>query len=796
MPQTNRILRILAETVARPGRLGACEVGDVLKKFINIENLGLLHATGTSPNFAPTTLIYAENGRGKSTLCSLIGSLEVNDTAALLKRQTLDQAGMPAAQVQFEGGPNVSSLQDGQWDHPRPNVRVFDMGFVRANVHSGPDIEAEHRRGLLRFVLGASAVLAAEREARATARASELRRRIRTHEDSLAPMHAGITLDEFVVLSELADIEAAILETNATVRAAESSEALARRPPPEGFEFAEWSPDTLAALMRRNIDTVGDDAELLAREHIARIGQPDAEDWLRSGQEFEKDNLCPYCGQSTHGSDLLSAFRTLFTEEYERLVTAIDAEAVAFEAATSERVWVQVKAQIGVQNARIAAWSDVLPMEQVDLHEEPLSKAVEQLRKVVQSVILSKRNSPAEKVSEKRIEAFIFAATAEWQSVRECVDQVNADLLERRNAVIEYKLSLSARDLDDLTKHLASLLRTQARFQTEVMELVDTWQADKEALIVAEREAEEARAEVRQLMDSTLVAFQTQINSLLRDFGADFQIEQMRANFRGEPQSDYRLSLRNTAVPLQHDSGPDFDTALSDGDKRTLALAFFSATVLNDPELSTMIVVVDDPMSSLDRNRREHTAHILCQLSANARQLIVTGHDPSFLRQVQKRVIRNEPAANIAEIQLERSTGGYSRWAEASLEELCEAEWLTKYREIHDFIEGGSGIEPRTVAEHIRPVLEGQLHRRFPRHIPEGLLLGQAIALIRDAQPPSPLRYAAAYCHELTQINTYAGKFHHDTNPGFAEPNPAVDAEVRVFAVRTMDFIHGRPPAL
>jgi wobble nucleotide-excising tRNase len=48
---------------------------------------------------------------------------------------------------------------------------------------------------------------------------------------------------------------------------------------------------------------------------------------------------------------------------------------------------------------------------------------------------------------------------------------------------------------------------------------------------------------------------------------------------------------------------PDFKTSLSEGDKRTLAFAFFIASTESDSNLSNKIIIIDDLMCSLDLNR-------------------------------------------------------------------------------------------------------------------------------------------------------------------------------------------------
>jgi wobble nucleotide-excising tRNase len=48
---------------------------------------------------------------------------------------------------------------------------------------------------------------------------------------------------------------------------------------------------------------------------------------------------------------------------------------------------------------------------------------------------------------------------------------------------------------------------------------------------------------------------------------------------------------------------PSFRNTLSAGDRNTLALAFFFASLDRDPALADKIVIIDDPITSLDEHR-------------------------------------------------------------------------------------------------------------------------------------------------------------------------------------------------
>jgi len=86
-------------------------------------------------------------------------------------------------------------------------------------------------------------------------------------------------------------------------------------------------------------------------------------------------------------------------------------------------------------------------------------------------------------------------------------------------------------------------------------------------------------------------------------------------------------------------------------------------------------------------------------------------------------------------------------------------------------------------------MLEGYLHRRFPGLVNVGLLFGQIVDLINNAQHPSPLVHAQNITNELNEINRYAGQFHHDTNPA-ADQVVIVDGELISFVERAVKVIH------
>jgi wobble nucleotide-excising tRNase len=263
----------------------------------------------------------------------------------------------------------------------------------------------------------------------------------------------------------------------------------------------------------------------------------------------------------------------------------------------------------------------------------------------------------------------------------------------------------------------------------------------------------------------------------------------MGAIFRGgSPRSEYGLALRGKSIPLEG-GPPSFGTALSEGDKRSLAFAFFVASTLSDPKLNTRIVVVDDPMCSLDLNRKQHTRTVLKEICTKAEQLVVLAHDIYFVRDLRNELTPKDNSYSVSVFGLRYAAKGYTDFDKIDVNKECQSPYFHHHGLVVEFVNNGNG-DHRQVAKAIRPLLEGYLHRRFPGLIPSDLVFGNVVAFISSAVAPSPVCHAKSLVSELNEINNYAGQFHHDTNPGNADTVQIIPTELHTFASRTLTVIH------
>jgi len=346
---------------------------------------------------------------------------------------------------------------------------------------------------------------------------------------------------------------------------------------------------------------------------------------------------------------------------------------------------------------------------------------------------------------------------------------------------------LAALSIENLQHQIRDLEWAKTRYRQDVIDLFSQLALEKSQDVTAKTEKQTKKDALNQIMQATLESYKDRINELLRGFGAQFLIPNIDFNYRGGLRSDYVLQMRGANIAL-NGGVPDFKTSLSEGDKRTLAFAFFIASAESDPDLANKIIVIDDPMCSLDLNRKQQTRTVLKRLHDSCEQIIVLAHDVHFLRNLRDDVLRTGNPNDIKCLKLKSVINRYSDFDVINLDQECESAYFKSHRMLDEYMVGNAQSSME-IARSIRPMLEGYLHRRFPNLINSGLLFGQVIDLIGNAQQPSPLINAQNITNELNEINRYAGQFHHDTNPA-ADQVQITDGELLSFVERSLAVIY------
>lgn len=129
-----------------------------LRKFITIKDVGRFHSYGATGDVTLKryNLVFAENGRGKTTLCAILRSLQSGDAAHIMGRRTLGSPDAPEVCVLTDAGTVIFS--GAVWTGTVPALAIFDSTFISENVHSGDAVDLNHKRNLYRVIIGKDGV--------------------------------------------------------------------------------------------------------------------------------------------------------------------------------------------------------------------------------------------------------------------------------------------------------------------------------------------------------------------------------------------------------------------------------------------------------------------------------------------------------------------------------------------------------------------------------------------------------------------------------------------------------------
>jgi hypothetical protein len=226
---------------------------------------------------------------------------------------------------------------------------------------------------------------------------------------------------------------------------------------------------------------------------------------------------------------------------------------------------------------------------------------------------------------------------------------------------------------------------------------------------------------------------------------------------------------------------PSFRTTLSSGDRSTLALAFFFASLDQDTSLSQKIIVIDDPISSLDEHRSLTTVQEVRRLANRASQVIVLSHNKPFLC----RLWEGTDSTLRAALMIARDGAGSTLRA-WNVDQDCITEHDRRHTLLREYQDNGVG-DKREVARAIRQVLEAFLRVAYPDEFPPGRLIGPFRGLCEQRVGTPREILSQSDIDELRNLVEYANRFHHDTNPVW-ETESINETELSGFVSRAIRF--------
>lgn len=752
----------------------------MLKKILKIENLGKFTSFRNPPGdleFRQTTLLFGENGQGKTTLAAVLRSLVSNDPAPIQGRRI--ESTNPVVEIRMET--ETVRYTNNCWSNTVSNIEIFDSTFVNDNLYSGHVVDHDHLKNLYQFVLGQSGVQLVKR-------IEDLDSAIKRKNDEIKSKGAEIEViikwegkvPEFISLQPINDIDLLIKKAKDDVNALDEAEKINKRATLEKLKWEEFSESQLREILRRRLEDLSASAESSVKAHIASCMDSNGESWLQNGMEYISENNCPFCGQDLSASTLLSAYQGFFGKAYASLKEEISQIQEGIQEYFSQAKMLGWQKTFEKNQGSIELWKDnISDLQKSRTQFDDLLTDWGKTSAALLSIIEKKKSTLLDQIDESEATAAI-EQVRQIQTKIENYNQWVENCLER---IEKFKSDLAAGDLRESKKNLARLEATKSRYQVRIQSLCDEY-----TRLVTEKETLEAeKVAAKNLLDGftkdTLFPAQIRaINAYLSKFGADLTLAKFSTSLKGgKPSASYGLKINNTAIPLDADPGePSFKTSLSDGDRNALAFAFFMVRLDNDPDLALKIVVIDDPITSLDLNRRTCTAQEIIRLCGRAKQVIVLSHDEFFLKMIWDKT--HTPKALCV-----RRKGNGNAIEEWDITTATQSDYFKNYAEMVAFVDGNTD-NPRSVARCIRPLLEGYLRTRFPGEFKANEWLGNFSDQIANAPTGHRLENLKIHLPEINDIKDYSSKYHHQQNPN-ADSESINETELLTYVRRTLAFI-------
>lgn len=282
----------------------------MLARIHKVKGVGLLHdASGQAYKLKKATFIYADNGRGKSTLASLFRSCSTNNSALVVNRRTIDGTNNQEVDFQFSNGER-SKFTNGSWDICRPEIIVFDSDFVEQNVYAGGQVSTDQRKNLLKFAIGENAVVAQQEYDQADQEVRNSTADVRDITSRLAPIHQGRTLLQFRQILEVPNADDQITTLNNKIVEARNVGLIQVKELPQLLQYPSIEIDPIITIIGTSITNIDLAAEQQVKAHLDNHKKNGLEKWISDGLGYGELDYCLFCDQSIKDVEIIQAYRS------------------------------------------------------------------------------------------------------------------------------------------------------------------------------------------------------------------------------------------------------------------------------------------------------------------------------------------------------------------------------------------------------------------------------------------------------------------------------------------------------
>jgi wobble nucleotide-excising tRNase len=687
----------------------------MITRILGISGVGRFenYASKGDMAFRKSTIVYAENGHGKTTLSNIIKSLSSGNNSLITNRKTI---GLDEQTIRIEVGGVIHAFKDGQWKGGGVGnrIEVFDAFFVNENIYSGFEFSFEHSKNLHKFALGEEGVRIAKAIEAEKSEIELHKKDLRVQEASIQTQLGREPFVSFLSLKEDSHIDTKVAEATKNLAIANASKEIREKPFLSSLQKInlERAFEKIKTSLESCLESISGSYITGFQEHktsLEQSGVTGAEDWLYEGFKAiksSKDN-CLFCKQPISDSmEIIKSYNNYFNEEYKKTQANVLAQDTWLKGQNYYAI-IRDNEEASATNDSLAEyWSNHCEVEKpstvVEFRAEEIS---DEIQKVGQKVAQKLSN-----ILEKQDSSGLDSLLNLIKKVNERIEEYNTQVQVINNKIGEIKRS----DISVTTAsgQLAYLILVQKR-HGELKSACDDYKAIKDILDESNSRKKALQDELKLYSKKFMDSYGSSINQYLNKFFPKgyYQLSSIDSKFSGtskEPSAEFTLTIKGHPINFVNKEGSTQGKyTLSEGDKSSIAFAFFLAKLELD-DISEKIIVFDDPVTSLDRNRRRRTIDEIISVTQRAKQVIMLSHSTTFVYDVYER--SSNP--KVLKIAYEGVLEDYS-----SIVDDMQNTYVKQIKALECFIVNPLESEISNIKGSIRLVLEDNIKFRFLNYL-------------------------------------------------------------------------------
>lgn len=693
------------------------------EKIANIGNFEDFKASG-DVTLKRANFIYAENGSGKTTLSRILHSLSSNDPDIIEKHKRIGSVDDCLVSIKIDDSQRI--FKDKKWNQSMPEITVFDTHFVTNNIYSGFIINGEHKKNLYKFVLGNAGVEIAKKIERVKRMIDGLNRQINVLEENIDKICRPVTVNDFINFKEVPNIDELLKEKDKEFQLAINNEVIKQHAElcllPLPYQITREEIEYIRDILETSIENIGQHYIDQVKNQLLKIeskGLDKTTEWIFKGFQYIKRNEgepCPLCGQALDGLELIKGYNQYFNKSYTDIQKSIENILMKIENINIKNYLslLDLKKKTAQENYKF--WKNYVSgqekMPELDIDVNGFIEASEK-------IITLLRKKKKETLAAIHTEGFLENFWSLYSTMANSVNQLNEYIEKYNQSVTELKSKI--RNKEEVEKELREISIKKNRFEAKGILLCKNYEILHKQLKRLNKINKKLQQEQKEASTEIVNKYGTQINEFLTNvFHTPFKIKDIKdGGIKGrskEANLSYCLTFNDVPLELESDSNISFKNVLSEGDKSTIAFSFYLAKLNADPDLANKIIVFDDPLSSLDLNRRNSTINQLVLKYASCHQIIILSHNLHFLVDLQARKEFNHRDKKVLQI--------YKAHEKSIIREYeIKKEWVGKYKKsmisMISFQENPASVDQNEAVASIRVALETFLKLKYCLYIPD-----------------------------------------------------------------------------